>query len=139
MQRNRWPRILTRDTSNAGDVMTILRLIAKILEVFHFRPAKSGEFRKFTFAELQELAERDDFDQILKEARLPGMPILKGFEKKWNRGKGLDASKFDAAAYKKFQREVFQKKQRYKGLLYWGRHQADGIDEGQYESNFCRL
>lgn len=64
-QANWQPRILAGDTRDTGDAMPILRLIAKIRNVLPFRTAKATNPRKFTFVELQALADGDDFGEIL--------------------------------------------------------------------------
>jgi hypothetical protein len=86
-----------------------LRLIAKIRNVLPFRTARSINQRKFTLTELQELAERDDFDTILTAAGVPDTPVPEVTPKNWGQGEDFDASKFDDAAYKKYQRDFFKK------------------------------
>lgn len=89
--------------------MPILRLIAKIRNVLPFRSAKATNQCKFTFVELQELAERDDFGEILASAGVPDTPISKAVPKKWSTGVEFNASKFDDAAYKKYEKDFFKK------------------------------
>lgn len=87
----------------------VLRLIAKIQNVLPFRTAKSTNQRKFTFAELQELAERDDFGEILTAAGVPDTLVPDAVPKKWSQGEKFNRPKFDAAAYRKYQRDFFKK------------------------------
>lgn len=108
MQTNRCRRILARDTSDTGDAMPILRLIAKVRNVLPFRTAKSTSQGKFSFVELQELAEREGFGKILTATGVPDTPIPQAVAKKWAEGEEFDASKFDDAAYKKYQRDFFK-------------------------------
>jgi hypothetical protein len=89
--------------------MPILRLIAKIRNVLPFRTAKATDQRKFTFVELQELAERDDFGEILTAAGVPDAPAAEAVSKKWSKDEEFDASKFDDAAYQKYQRNFFER------------------------------
>ena len=89
--------------------MPILQLIAKIQDVLPFRTGKSTKQRKFTFAELQELAEQDDFGRILDTAGIPNPPIPGAAQKKWSEGVEFDASIFDDAAYKKYEEDYFKK------------------------------
>jgi hypothetical protein len=60
--------------------------------------------RKFTFNELQDLAERDDFGEILTAAGVPDTPILENeiTPKKWGEGVEFDHATFDEAAYQKY-------------------------------------
>lgn len=96
------------ETSDIGDAMAIFRLLAKVRNVLAFRAAKSTSHRKFSLVELQELAERDDFGKILTNAGVPDTPIPQAVAKKWAEGEEFDASKFDDAAYKKYQRDFFK-------------------------------
>ncbi len=88
--------------------MPILRLIAKVRNVLAFRAPKSTSHRKLSLVELQELAEWEDFDKIYTVAGVPKMPIPVAFSKKWAEGEGFDASKFDDAAYEKYQKYIFE-------------------------------
>lgn len=89
--------------------MATYRLIAKVRNVLPFRAAKSTSQRKFSLVELQELAERDDFDKILTAAGVPNIPSPEAVPNKWSKGKEFDASKFDASAYKKYEKDFFSK------------------------------
>lgn len=89
--------------------MPILRLIARVHNILPFRTAKATNQRKFTFAELQDLAERDDFDEILTAAGTPETPVPEVVSKKWSEGEEFDAAKFDPASYKKYQRDFFER------------------------------
>jgi hypothetical protein len=70
---------------------------------------KSASNRKFTFAEMEELAERDDFGEILTAAGIPDTPIPEAREEKWDDLVEFDRSKFDDAAYKKYEEDFFKK------------------------------
>jgi hypothetical protein len=83
--------------------MPILRLIAKIRNVLSFRTAKATNQVKFTCVELQELAERADFDRILDAAGVLNSPVAESVPKKWSEGKEFDAFKFDDATYKEYE------------------------------------
>jgi hypothetical protein len=63
--------------------MPILRLIAKIRNVLHFRTAKATNQRKFTSVELQEMAERDNFGEILTAVGISDNHIPEAISKKW--------------------------------------------------------
>ena len=89
--------------------MPLLRLIARVRNVLPFRTAKSPSHRKFSFVELQELAERENFDKILTAAGVPDTPNFNAVAKKWRNGKEFDASKFEDAAYQKYEKEFFRK------------------------------
>ena len=89
--------------------MPILRLIARVRNVIPFRTGKPRSQRKFTFVELQELAERNDFGEILTAAGVPDTPIPKAREERWEDLVEFDRSKFDNAAYEKYQRDFFKK------------------------------
>lgn len=102
MRLNRLRRILFEDKNDIGAVMPILRLIAKVRNVLSFRKAKSTSQRKFSLVELQELAEREDFDKIFTAAGVPNTPIPKTREEKWGDLEEFDCSKFDEAAYSKY-------------------------------------
>lgn len=101
--------ILGRVTSDTGDAMPILRLIAKVRNVLPFRTAKTTQQRKFTLAEFQALAEQGDFGEILTAAGVPDIPSPEAVPNKWSKGKEFDASKFDASAYNKYQKDFFKK------------------------------
>jgi hypothetical protein len=88
--------------------MVILRLIEKIQNVLPFCTAKSGKVRRFTFTELQDLAERNDFGEILTAAAVPDRPIPEAVPKKWSEGEEFDASKFDDAAYKEYEADNYK-------------------------------
>lgn len=62
--------------------MPILRLIAKIQNVLPVRKATSTKQRRFTLAELQELAERNDFGEILTAAGVLDTSIPEAREKR---------------------------------------------------------
>ncbi len=109
MRSTRPRRIVFEDKYDIGDGMPIFRLIAKVRNALGFWAAKSTSRRKFTFAELQELAERDDFDEILTAAGIPDTSIPEAVPKKWTEGEEFDASKFDVSAYKKYEKDFFRK------------------------------
>ena len=89
--------------------MPILRLIARVRNVIPFRTGKPRSQRKFRFIKLQELAERDDFSEILTAAGVPDKPIPEVVSKKWSEGREFDASKFDDAAYKVYETDFSKK------------------------------
>lgn len=89
--------------------MPILRLIAKIRNVLPFQAAKSTNRRQFSLGEVQELAEREDFCEMLTAAGVPDMPIPEAPPKKWSEGKEFDGSTFGNAAYRKYQKDFFEK------------------------------
>lgn len=63
--------------------------------------------RKFSFLELQELAEQDDFGDILTAAGVPDIPVQKSIErKKWSEGEEFNASTFD---YEKYEKDYLKK------------------------------
>ena len=103
------PAYIGLETSDTGNAMPIFRLIAKVRNVLPFRTAKSTSQRKFSFVELQELAEREGFDKILTAAGVPDNPTGEVVPKTWTEGEKFDASKFDDAAYKKYQRDFFER------------------------------
>ena len=86
--------------------MSIKKLVDDLLAAPNPQPL--GE-RKFTFAEQQELAERDDFGELLTAAGVLNTPIPESTPKKWSEGVEFDASKFDGAAYKKYEEDFFKK------------------------------
>ena len=86
--------------------MSITKIVYKLLA--SPTPKRLGE-QKFTFDEIEELAQRDDFGAILTAAGVPDKPVPELASKKWGEGKEFDASKFDCAEYKKYQREFFKK------------------------------
>ena len=80
-------RILFESKYDISNAMPIFRLIAKVRNVLPFRTAKSTSQRKFSFVELQELAEREDFGDILNAAGVPDTLILEAVPKKWSGGR----------------------------------------------------
>jgi hypothetical protein len=97
--------------------MPILRLIAKVRNVLPFWAPKSARQSKFSLVELQELAEREDFDKILTVAGVPDTPSPEVVSKKWSAGQEFDAAKFDDAAYKKYEKDFFSRnRQRFKNI-----------------------
>lgn len=93
---------MSKDESDIGDGMPIFRLIVRARNVLPFREAKSTSQRKFSLVELQELAEREEFDKILTAAGVPNTPIPKTREEKWDDLVEFDCSEFDEAAYWKY-------------------------------------
>lgn len=63
----------------------------------------------YKLAELAKLAERADFSLILDEAGVPNPPIPKPRQRKWTEGQEFDASKFNTAAYEKYEAEFFKR------------------------------
>lgn len=109
MRSTRPRRIVFEDKYDIGDGMPIFRLIARVRNVLPFRATKSTSQRKFSLVEIQELAEREDFDKILTAAGVPNTPIPEAVPNKWSKGKEFDASQFDASAYNNYQKNFFKK------------------------------
>lgn len=63
----------------------------------------------YTLAELASLAEHEDFNFILDEAGVPNPPVPEPRRGKWSEGQEFDASKFDSAAYEKYEVEFFKR------------------------------
>ena len=65
----------------------------------HFSAIKP---RKFSFLDLQEMAERDDFCDILTAAGVSDIPVQESTEKKkWSEGEEFNASTFNYQQYEK--------------------------------------
>lgn len=65
--------------------------------------------QKFTFAEIEQLAERGDFSAILTAAGVPDRPVLERAPQKWRDGEEFDASKFHELECKKYQQDFFKR------------------------------
>ena len=61
----------------------IYRLISTVSNGFCFPAARPANQRKITFAEMEELAERDDFGGILTAAGIPDTPIPEARVELW--------------------------------------------------------
>lgn len=86
--------------------MSIKKIVDNLLSSL---PPKQLEEQRFTLAEMEELAQRDNFGAILTAAGVPDTPIPEAIPEKWAEGQEFDASKFDDAAYKKYHQDFFKK------------------------------
>jgi hypothetical protein len=62
----------------------------------------------YTLTELAKLAEHEHFDLVLDKAGVPNPLVPEPRRRKWSEGQGFDASKFDSAAYEKYEAEFFK-------------------------------
>jgi len=63
----------------------------------------------YMLAELARLAEQEHFNLTLDEAGIPNPPVPQPRRRKWSEGQEFDASKFNAAAYEKYEAEFFKR------------------------------